>query len=53
MDMLVALGCSMRVVLPAGMEKLCQLTAEWLVPAPFWVVTSNVLGWGLLSAILP
>ena len=38
-DVLVTVGCANQVLLPAGMEKLCQLMAEWLVPAPFCVVT--------------
>jgi hypothetical protein len=32
-----------RVVEPAGTEKLCQLIAEWFVPAPFCVVTTSEL----------
>ena len=42
-DVLEALGCWKNVVLPCGTEKLCQLMAEWLVPAPFWVVTSKLV----------
>ena len=36
---LVVLGCWKLVLLPGAIEKLCQLIAEWLVPAPFWVTT--------------
>jgi hypothetical protein len=38
-DVLLLPGWANQVLLPAGMEKLCQLIAEWLVPAPFCVVT--------------
>ena len=49
MAMLVALGCWKLVLLPAAIEKLCQLMAEWLVPAPFWVTTLSSVGVGVLK----
>ena len=42
-DRLAASGCWKWVVLPPGIEKLCQLMAEWFVPAPFCVVTRSLL----------
>ena len=42
-DRLAALGWSKRVLLPAGIEKLCQLIAERFVPAAFCVVTTRLL----------
>ena len=41
------------VALPAGMEKLCQLMTEWLVPAPLVVMTLSLLGAGVLVLICP
>ena len=41
------------VLLPGAMEKLCQLIAEWLLPAPFCVVTRSWLGAGLLKLAWP
>ena len=38
-EVLVFPGCANQVLVPAATPKLCQLIAEWLVPAPFCVVT--------------
>ena len=38
-EVLVLPGCANHVLVPAATPKLCQLIAEWLVPAPFCVVT--------------
>ena len=43
LEVLRAEGCRNCVMLPAGTEKLCQLIAEWLVPAPLRVVTTKRL----------
>ena len=41
------------VLLPGAMEKLCQLIAEWLLPAPFCVVTWSWFGAGFLKLAWP
>ena len=53
MDRLAALGCWIVAVAPAEIEKLCQLMAEWLVPAPFWVTTRRWLGDGWVMTAWP
>ena len=40
---LLAFGCTNRVLLPEGMLKLCQLMAELLVPGAFCVVITMLL----------
>ena len=45
MEVLVLPGCANQVLMPAGMPKLCQLIAEWLVPGPLRVVISSELPW--------
>src|SRR5689334_22005003 len=44
-EVLVAEGWLNWVTLPSGTEKLCQLIAEWLLPAAFCVVTSRLAPW--------
>ena len=52
-DRLLALGCTNVVLLPAAIEKLCQLIAEWLVPRPFCVTTRSWFGAGVLKLAWP
>ena len=50
MLVLAADGCSKRVTEPAGTEKLCQLSALWLRPAPLLVVMVRFLPLALTLA---
>ena len=52
-DRLAADGWLMRAPLPAEMEKLCQLIAEWPVPGPFWVATTSCCADGELKTAWP